>query len=297
MTHQKIKVSDTYKSLDTEEWLDMVFTRPVGLLWVRLFIRLGFTPNVVTLLSIVLGIAAGVLFYFDSLSLNVLGILLLIQANIFDSTDGQMARLTGQKSRLGRVLDGVAGDLWFITIYASICLRLQPQWGWWVWPLGAIAGLGCHTRQARLADYYRNIHLRVLKGAKESELDHSSSLRQEYQSLTWRANWIWKIFLLFYISYTQAQERVTPCFQTFRHQLFAEQHYREPFLAGSRPLMPMANFLTFNARAITLYLSILIGLPWLYFVVEITLFSAVYAVMRHRHERLCATLASQTESC
>lgn len=288
----KVTARSTYKSLDTEEWLDRVFTRPVGLLWARLFIALGWSPNAVTVLSIVLGVAAGLLFYPDDLRLNAVGILLLVQANIFDSTDGQMARMTGRKSRLGRVLDGAAGDLWFLTIYVALCTRLTSQWGVWVWLLGALAGLGCHTRQARLADYYRNIHLRVLKGMAGSELDDSARLRADYVALPWRAQPVWKAFLWFYIRYTAAQEAATPQFQRLRPRLFADTALREPFLAGSRPLMAYANLLTFNARALTLYASLLMGVPWVYFVAEVTVFAALYCVMRSRHERLCAALAA-----
>lgn len=287
-----MNVCETYKSFDTEEWLDRVFTRPVGLLWARFFIALRWTPNAVTVLSIVIGMAAGVFFYFDDLSWNIAGILLLVQANIFDSTDGQMARLTGQKSRLGRVLDGVAGDLWFITIYIAICLRLHPQWGVWIWLLGAVAGLGCHTRQARLADYYRNIHLCVLKGAAGSELDNSVTLRAEYEALSWRGHVVWKTFLWFYVRYTAAQEAATPQFQCFRKRLFTEDSLREPFLSGSRPLMAYANLLTFNARALTLYASLILGWPWLYFVAEISVFTVLYVVMRFRHESLCKRLGA-----
>ncbi|MBR4553861.1 MAG: CDP-alcohol phosphatidyltransferase family protein [Bacteroidaceae bacterium] len=285
-----IKASDTYKSLETEEWLDRVFTRPIGLLWAKLFIAIGWTPNTVTILSIILGIAAGVLFFFDSLLLNLIGIILLIQANIFDSTDGQIARITGQKSQLGRVLDGVAGDLWFITIYCAICMRLHPTWGLWIWAIGALAGLGCHTRQARLSDYYRNIHLRVLKGSQGSELDSSNELKSQYEHLSWKANTVWKAFLFSYIRYTIAQEAVTPNFQKIRTRLFTDPTLKEPFLIGSRPLMPLANFLTFNARAITLYISLIIEKPWLYFLIEITLFSIVYLIMHKRHETLCKEL-------
>ena len=51
----------TFKSQDTEEWLDIHFTRPLGLMWANLFNRFNVHPNVVTLLSIVLGAAAGVM--------------------------------------------------------------------------------------------------------------------------------------------------------------------------------------------------------------------------------------------
>ena len=59
------------KSDDTEEWLDIHFTRPIGLAFALLWHRLGVTPNTITLLSIVLGIAAGAMFYFQNLYYNM----------------------------------------------------------------------------------------------------------------------------------------------------------------------------------------------------------------------------------
>ena len=102
--------------------------------------------------SIFIGIAAGICFYFQSLAINVIGMLLLIWANSYDSADGQLARMTGQKSALGRILDGAAGDFWFIAIYAAICLRLTPEWGIWIWLLAATTGF-FHSKQAAMADY------------------------------------------------------------------------------------------------------------------------------------------------
>lgn len=104
--------------------------------------------------------------------------LLLIWANSYDSADGQLARMTGQKSALGRILDGAAGDFWFIAIYAAICLRLTPEWGIWIWLLAATTGF-FHSKQAAMADYYRNIHLLFLKGKSGSELSHSPQLKEQ----------------------------------------------------------------------------------------------------------------------
>ena len=101
------------KSMDTEEHIDLWFYRPLGFAWAKLFARLGVTPNVVTILSIILGVAGGVLLYFGAsplLWLNYVGIFLIIWANTYDSADGQLARLTKQYSRLGRILDGVSAS-------------------------------------------------------------------------------------------------------------------------------------------------------------------------------------------
>lgn len=110
---------------------------------------------------------------------------LLVWANMYDSADGQLARMTGQKSEIGRILDGVSGDFWFISIYAAICLRLTPEWSYWIWILAAVTGL-CHSKQAAMADYYRNIHLFFLKGKSGSELDNYVQQKAIYNSLSWK---------------------------------------------------------------------------------------------------------------
>ena len=137
---QKPSLESTLKSMDTEEFIDIHFYRPIGYQWDLFFNKLGVTPNAITVASIFIGIAAGICFYPKDLITNVIGMLLLIWANSYDSADGQLARMTGQKSALGRILDGTAGDFWFIAIYAAICLRLTPEWGIWIWLLAAVTG-------------------------------------------------------------------------------------------------------------------------------------------------------------
>ena len=288
----------TFKSQDTEEWLDIHFTRPLGLMWANLFNRFNVHPNVVTLLSIILGAAAGVMFYYPDLLHTVAGILLLVWANLYDSADGQLARMTGKKTMWGRVLDGFAGDVWFFAIYAAICLRLTPEWGIWIWLLAAASGFIFHAKQCQLADYYRNIHLYFIKGKSGSELDSSQKLRADFRALTWRKDPVSKTFLYFYGNYTRSQEMQTPAFQRFYAALrgrFGEQipqTLRDDFRRGSLPLMKYANILTFNTRAIVLYVVMLVGQPWLYFVFEVTVMTLIYCYMRSRHEGLCRELTA-----
>lgn len=289
----------TFKSQDTEEWLDIHFTRPLGLMWAYLFNRFNVHPNVVTLLSIILGAAAGVMFYYPDLLHTVAGILLLVWANLYDSADGQLARMTGKKTMWGRVLDGFAGDVWFFAIYAAICLRLTPEWGIWIWLLAAASGFIFHAKQCQLADYYRNIHLYFIKGKSGSELDSSQKLRADFRALTWRKDPVSKTFLYFYGNYTRSQEVQTPAFQRFYAALrgrFGEQipqALRDDFRRGSLPLMKYANILTFNTRAIVLYVVMLVGQPWLYFVFEVTVMTLIYCYMRSRHEGLCRELTAR----
>lgn len=309
-TPQKPDLSATLKSQDTEEWIDIHFTRPLGLRWALFFNHFNVHPNVVTILSMVLGVAAAVMFYFPDLIHTVVGILLLVWANLYDSADGQLARMTGKKTLWGRILDGFAGDLWFFSIYVALCIRLHDQpipgtdmpWGLWIWVLAIIAGVICHGPQSRLADYYRNIHLYFLKGESGSELQSTVNLREEFKSLRWSKDWAWKFFLYFYIGYTARQERVTPSFQrliALLHKRFGSTadrfplELRQTFRAGSLPLMKYTNILTFNVRAIVLYICLLLGQPWIYMAFEITVMNLIYFYMHSRHESLCRRLYNQ----
>lgn len=40
-------LQSTFKSTDTEENIDIYFTRPIGLLWARFFNLFGIHPNVI----------------------------------------------------------------------------------------------------------------------------------------------------------------------------------------------------------------------------------------------------------
>ena len=296
------------KSNDTEEWIDVWFTRPIGLVFALFWNRLGIHPNVITVLSIFLGIAAGVMFSFEDTAHNVAGIVLLMLANFCDSTDGQMARLSGKKTLIGRMLDGFSGDVWFFCIYFAFCLRLTPQnipgthvqWGAWIWLLGAVAGLVFHVRQPSLADYYRNIHLFFLKGESGSELDNYQQQRATYEQMRADGNRVGQLFFYNYANYCRSQERRTPAFQRFfaawkRAEADGRElePLRQDFLSGSRPLMKYTNILSFNWRAICIYATALLHCPWAYFLADMTVFAAIYVYMYRAHESLCSRLQAR----
>ncbi len=298
---QKNKMESTLKSLDTEEFIDIHFYRPLGYRWALLFKRLNVSPNAITIAGIFIGIAAGVCFYFADLKTNIVGMLLLIWANTYDSADGQLARMTGQKSPLGRILDGFCGDVWFITIYAAISLRLTAVWGGWIWLLAIITGV-FHSKQAAMADYYRNIHLLFLKGKSESELSNSQTVKANYEKMTWKHDFIYKLFEFFYLRYTRKQERWTPRFQEMMTVIRndyadeAPQWFRTAFRAKSLPMMKYTNMLSFNTRVIALFVSLFINLPWLYFVFELTVLNIMLKYMTIKHERFCTDFTQQLKN-
>lgn len=295
------------KSSDTEEWFDLIFYRPIGFAWAVLARKLGIHPNAITIASIFIGIGAGVAFYYNNFWINLLGMFLLIWANSYDSADGQLARMTRQYSRLGRILDGVSSDLWFIAIYIALCLRENETGPWFmdhhwaIWALAALAGI-CHAQQAAMADIYRQFHLFFLKGKAGSELENAGLLWKQYHAMTWKKQFFPKLVMLFYANYTRTQERFTPQMQKLRRMLYEKYHshipkeFADKFLAGSRPLMKYTNILSFNVRSWALFIAVLVfRMPWLYFAFEVTVMNVLLVYMICRHERLCVRLQHTLE--
>jgi hypothetical protein len=299
-TENNPAVESTLKSIDTEEFIDIHFYRPIGYRWALLFHKLGVTPNQITIISIFIGVASGICFYFTDLWINLLGIFLLVWANTYDSADGQLARMTNQKSELGRILDGACGDFWFISIYIAIACRLWPEWNFWILILVLFTGY-CHSTQASLADYYRNVHLLFLKGKNGSELDNSQALAEKYKERSWKKEPVLKFFEFIYLHYTKGQEVWTPAMQQMlkiihiQYQGEIPEWFKKQYRKKSLPLIQYTNMLSFNLRSIVLFISILSGYPYLYLIFEITLMNGMFFYMINRYERICNKLRIKLE--
>ena len=294
--------------MDTEEWFDLHFHRPLGFLWAKFFAKLGVSPNAITVASIFMGVAGGIMLYFHQPHLawlNWVGMLLITWADTFDSADGQLARMTQQYSRMGRILDGVSGDFWFAAISFALVFR-ELDFGdsllgdyfashqWQIWALAILSGLS-HALQAAIADYYRQFHLFFLKGQQGSELDSVSKLDEQYKRMDWGMNFWSKLPLFFYRGYTANQERMTPNMQRLcaaLKQRYGEdgvpsQEFRDYFRQLSLPLMKYTNILTFNTRIIACFIAVIINVPWLYFAFEIVVLNLLLIYMIMRHEGIC----------
>ena len=291
MSQIKSKIDNTLKSKETEEFLDILFYRPLGYLMAIGSRKIGITPNAITILSIFIGVIAGHLFYYDNINVNVIGILLLIWAEALDSADGQLARMTDTKSMYGRILDGFGGNLWFISIYLHICFRLINTGGSYGVLLLALACGASHSLQSAMADYYRNYYLYFVYGKNKSEVTKPQNLQKPYEELSWSRNFIKKFLMRVYINYTIEQEYFSKSaiklmnFVTaaFKDQLPSE--ISNVFKQKNKKLIKYYNILTTNTRMIVLFVSILSGFLYLYFLFEITVLNALLVYVVYKHEK------------
>jgi hypothetical protein len=283
------------KSIETENNLDRWFYRPVGFRIAKMLRNTGITPNMITVISIFVGAAAGPLFYCDSRRLILLGIISLVIANILDCVDGQLARLTGIKSEIGRILDGFAGDVWFTLIYVFLALKLKDEHDTGLFFILAVAAGVSHLVQANITDYYKTLHLYFVSKEKGEEFQTIDQVRSQYHR--GNKNIVGKVLFFFYIRYTSLQESATPKLQLMLKNLHSKygddipDEIRIDFRRQSERLMKrIVDFMTFNGRTVILFIVVLAGHNvWIYFLYEIVVLNVILAISIYKHEKICAS--------
>jgi hypothetical protein len=295
-------IEGTYKNRDVEGLVDIYFYRRIGFALARLFARVGLTPTGVTLLSLIAGLAAGHLYYYRDLRLNLFGMGLHILSNALDNADGQLARLTNRGSRVGRILDSLSDHIVFVGIYLHLVLRcLAGGASPTIWLLGLVAGLS-HAVQGGFADYARNAYLFLVAGRSRAEVDSSTRLRADYEQLLWRRDPWQKFLLRIYLNFTLGQEMFAPRLMRLRAAAWGAFPSAIPgalqtrYRVAARPLFKWIGFLMTNTRMLVLFLALILDHPAWYFVAEVTVFNLVLAYALARQNQLCRRFLPEIES-
>jgi phosphatidylglycerophosphate synthase len=108
-----------------EHWAGRLYMRELSPYGTWLFARLGWTPNAVTALMIVCGVAAGVVTALGGLP-SAVGAALLVQVYLLlDCSDGELARWSHRTSVSGVYLDRIGHYLAEAALLAGLGVRAQ----------------------------------------------------------------------------------------------------------------------------------------------------------------------------
>src|SRR5213594_229791 len=143
---QQMAETHSQAKADLDGFVDRYFNRKVSTLLTRLFLRIGLSPNAITVLSLFIGLMAAGLFALGGYMAGVIGSLLFQLSAIVDCCDGEVARLTNRQSRFGQQLDIAADNVVHMAIFAGVAwglfLQQEPGSGSWLpLALGAAAVL------------------------------------------------------------------------------------------------------------------------------------------------------------
>jgi hypothetical protein len=292
-------IAATYKSRELEGIVDLLFYRNVGFWLAHFFARLKFTPTAVTLIGGVLGVVAGHFYFYRSLVLNLIGWALHVVANIFDNADGQLARLTNQQSRTGRILDPLIDHVVWFSIYVHLALRLRLQgFSGAVWLLAIAAGVS-HGAQAAAADYWRHAYLYFAK--RRGEIDSTSKIKEEYRRKSWNAGAWHKILFALHLNVAREQEFLLPGIKRLHEKIGAAElvpvWFQSCYAAIVRPTFKWWGLLMTNSRMLILLVLFLIHQPIWFFWAEISVGNLLLLLLILQQQRISESLvlAAQDE--
>lgn len=154
----------TLKEPETEETLDVVLYRPLAFGIVRLVAPTAITPNHLTLLSLLFGIAGGALLAWGTAPALAWAAAAVVLHNVFDCADGMLARRRRIRSPVGYLLDGMAGYLGAAALIlgfgAAVVQRAGNASFWWSFTVAAGISLAwwCAVVDGLRLDWQRRVH-------------------------------------------------------------------------------------------------------------------------------------------
>lgn len=152
-----------FKAREIEELADVYFFRPFGMVFAIAARALRLTPTAVTLVGTAVGIVGGTLLAWPERAF--LGFAVIILHSVLDSSDGQLARMTGQSSEFGRMMDGVGGYVTHAAIYAGILASASARGAGPSIVAVAIGAAVANILHAQMYDYHRQTYIAIaIKG-------------------------------------------------------------------------------------------------------------------------------------
>ncbi len=206
---QEYKIS--LKKIEVEEFFDLYFYRPLAFLLVKAIYSTSITPNQLTVISMIFGVIGGIFYSNGIHQAFIYGAILILLYNVFDCSDGQLARLKKNGTAVGRILDGIADYVVSIAVYFGIAFGFANSSSnplvWWI--ITAAAGFS-NAIQSGFLDFYRTRYLDYVL-ERVSVLDEGvKTFEDEFEKLkSVKGRYFDKAVIWIYLGYSKIQQKVT----------------------------------------------------------------------------------------
>ena len=110
--------------LSNDSFMDKTITRFFSRQLTRLFLKTPLSPNMITILSLFIGLISAVFFLQGTHENSIIGAGLLLLSAWIDCTDGEVARLKFSESKIGGKLDILCDNLVHFSVFFAIGMGL-----------------------------------------------------------------------------------------------------------------------------------------------------------------------------
>lgn len=201
MNKPQIEIEKTTPA-DTFFNLADLFNRPAPLL-TRWLVDKPVSANAVSLFSLVAGLAAAAFFYFDIYTCLLAGAACYQVKNIADTVDGQLARVRGTVSRIGRFLDSLTDLVVTVSVFAAIGLGAYSRTGSKEFLILALAAALSSLLQCSYYNYYMLSFLKRWGRELPNRTDErpTDEDRRAYQNQRGRRAILWTLQRVYLVVY------------------------------------------------------------------------------------------------
>jgi phosphatidylglycerophosphate synthase len=197
---------------EVEDYFDLFFYRPLAFLLVKSVFNTSITPNQLTYTALVFGVISGVCYGYGLPYGFIWGAIFFLLYNVFDCSDGQLARLKKNGTHAGRIIDGIADYIATLAVFLGLGFgfanhQSNPSFWWLMILLLTISSV----IQAILVDYYRNRFLDFVLQRKSTFDEELESYKNELNLLeSKKGQWLDKLIIKIYLRYCAFQDRIIP---------------------------------------------------------------------------------------
>lgn len=266
---EKDKAHSYGRPLSIEDASNRFFIHPLSDLIVTVGIKIGLSPNLVSLAGLGSGILAAFLYYDLPAPAQVFGAFAaMLGWHILDGADGRLARATGKTSAFGRILDGICDHLVFSAVYLAFAFQIistgAPATVWWL-----VVGAGLsHAVQAAGYEERRQKYQRRLNGiSREMVEENLLTVGGKKSALA--------------IIYDLAQKAVAGRDYGLDAKLVAlrgkegGESLAMALVAKTVPMVRTWGLLNANNRTFLIFIFALMGQPLWYFIFEVTVLNMI----------------------
>ena len=115
--------------LNNDSFMDRLITRFISRQLTSLFLKTSYTPNQITFLSLFIGLAAALCFFYGGHNMGIAGSILLLVSAWIDCVDGEVARLKFMTSEWGAKVDFFSDNIVHCSVFFAIGMGLYFSTG------------------------------------------------------------------------------------------------------------------------------------------------------------------------
>jgi len=261
------------RPIEIEAHTNRWFFHPISRRLARILSKTSVHPNLISFVGVGFGLFAAYNYYHYAYGYSaVIGFASMLIWHVLDGTDGQLARMTGQATVLGRAIDGVSDYTVFLSVYIALSAAIYMDGnvnGLWLWFVGGwshIIQAGAYERQREIYSFwvYSGNAGKIPGTDTITKVPFFGHLHHTYLFVQNKMDASQKIIQVGYELEMGDKRRA-----------LAAEEYKRMYA----PFLHIWSLLSANSYTIVIFLITWFLSPLYYFIVEITLFNVLLAVL------------------